>query len=127
MKRKTFITFLTGNAVGIAGWALWTNLSSTYRHWSAVFAYSSAAQDMRNYRLNPDSGLYDIDLPPEPIEHLMALESIGEIVHLDIPFPTVPYSNTMATKYWVDYCNEHSKDIIYASGNPIHQGLEAKG
>lgn len=86
-------------------------------HWQAIENYKS-------YFANPDRWRGRA-APPYPEISLSILVSAGELKHVDLVFPNVPYERA-PTKYWMDYCRTNT-GIVFAFGNPSYVDLMPKG
>jgi hypothetical protein len=123
MKIKLTIALLVGIIIGMFAYRTWDSHTATARHWRAVRKYSAYMRDPASYK--PIGKRFTMaDEPFDPMPHLAALVSEGELIHADVVVPTLLYSNRDATRCWMDFCNCHPDDIIYAEGatddGPIH-------
>jgi len=128
MKAKIIISFLLGGLIGVLAYRIWIGMTSTTAHWRAIESYNAYIHNPSNAKPDPHTGLSYVDPPADDIEpHLAALVAAGELQHLDIVLPTVPYTNRAATRHWMSFCERHSKDIVYALGNPSYTAFPTKG
>lgn len=127
MKTKLIISLVVGIMIGATAHHVWIAQTSTARHWHAVRKYNTHMRDPSNYTPDPQSGLSFTSEPLDPMPHLAALVSAGELNHADIVLPTVPYSNRDATRHWMAFCERHRDEIVYAVGatdpGPIHLNI----
>ena len=115
MKLKLTIVFLLGLAVGAFAYRAWDIRTATARDWQAVREYSAYMRDPANYK-PMGNGDTMADEPFDPMPHLAALVSEGELIHDDIVLPSVPYPNRAVTKHWRAFCERHPKEIVFAYG-----------
>lgn len=128
MKMKIILSVVAGIATGILLHRTWQARTSTAHHWRAVESYVAYMRDSSDAKPDPQTGLSYMTPPmddPEP--HLAALVAEGELQHLDIVLPTVPYTNRAATRHWMAFCERHPEDIVYAYGNPSAVAFPTKG
>jgi len=83
-------------------------------------------RDPSNYEPTPYGGLVAADVPYTPEPHLAALVAAGEINHVDLVFPSVPYSRN-ATRLWKSFVEDHRDTIIHATGNPEYVDYRPSG
>jgi hypothetical protein len=118
MNMKTIIALVVGIAIGFGIHSLLPNEATMVDHWRIVREY-------RDYVLNPPTG--SVDEPQELEPSLAALVSAGELRHLDVVLPTVPYSNHDATRHWMAFCERHKDEIVWGYGNPSSVAFPTKG
>ena len=94
-------------------------------HWKRIETYNAYANDPANFKRDPETGLTMVIEPAGVDESLAALVDAGELSHMDLIFPIVPYNHDSAA-VWMKYCHSH-KEIVYATGNPSHTGIEITG
>ena len=123
MKLRLSIALLAGIVIGAFAYRTWDLRTATARHWQAVREYNAYMRDPANY-VPAGNGLAGASEPFDPMPHLAALVSVGELIHADIVFPSVPYPNRVVTRHWMKFCEQHPEEIVYAYGHcnpgPIH-------
>jgi len=115
MKTKLTIALLVGFVIGALAYRTWDARTATSRHWRAVREYSAYMRDPANYKPTGNGHTMAND-PFDPMPHLAALVSEGELIHDDIVLPSVPYPNRAATKHWMAFCERHPEEIVFAYG-----------
>jgi hypothetical protein len=80
-----------------------------------VREYNAYMRDPGNYK-PAGNGLAGASEPFDPMPHLAALVSAGELIHEDIVLPSVPYPNRAVTKHWMTFCERHPDEIVFALG-----------
>ncbi len=91
-------------------------------HWEVIQEYRSRIEDPRSYEPAGPPGLLVADDLPDIGPSLAALVAKGELNHVDLVFPNVPYSRDVTT-YWMQKCGEVD-GIVEATGN--HEYVEFK-
>lgn len=125
---KIIISLVVGIAIGVIAHRTWQAQTATARHWRAVRSYVAYMRDPSNAKPDPQTGLSYVTPPMgDPAPHLAALVAADELQHLDIVLPTVLYTNRAATRHWMAFCERHTEDIVYASGNPRWVAFPVKG
>lgn len=115
MKLKLTIALLVGMIVGAFAYRTWDERTATARHWRAVREYTAYMRDPTNYKPT-GNGHTMASEPFDPMPHLAALVSKGELIHDDIVLPSVPYPNRALTKHWMAFCERHPEEIVFAYG-----------
>lgn len=126
MKLKITIFLVIGIVVGFVAGRLLPKTPSVDEHWRIVREFRAYVLDPANYTPDPQTGLSVAEAPNVPLSSLAALVSAGELNHIDIVLPMVPYKNRDANRFWMDFCSKHD-GIIDASGNPIYVAFPTKG
>jgi len=129
MKSKFTIILATviGFAIGFSVRSLHPAETTVADHWRIVRDYREYVLDPNNYTPDPQTGL-SATTPTQDLEpSLAALVSAGELRYLDIVLPTVPYSNRDATRHWMEFCERHQEEIVWAYGNPSSVAFTTKG
>ena len=128
MKKAVIISLVVGVLMGVLAYHTWLAKTATARHWRAVKSYLAYVTDPSNYKLDSQTGFSWADPPKDDIEpHLAALVAAGELQHLDILLPTVPYPNRAAMRYFMEFCKSHPEDIVYYTGNSGYGPFPVKG
>ena len=129
MKQKLTIILAVflGFAIGFGVRSLRPRESTVADHWRIVREYREYILDPKNHNPDPQTGLSATTPPQDLKPSLAALVSAGELRHLDVVLPTVPYSNRDATRYWMEFCERHQKEIMWAYGNPSSVAFPTKG
>jgi len=115
MKLKITIALLVGIVIGAFAYRTWDARTATARQWRAVREYAAYMRDPTNYKPIGDGHTMASD-PFDPMPHLAALVSKGELIHDDIVLPSVPYPNRAVTKHWMTFCERHPEEIVFAYG-----------
>ncbi|MGB2997217.1 MAG: hypothetical protein WBC59_01090 [Phycisphaerae bacterium] len=126
MKTKLLICLAVGFLLGFGVRHLWPNRSDTAGHWRTVREYKAYITDPSNYTPDPQTGFSVTEPPNDPMPSLAALVAAGELNHVDLVLPTVPYSNRDATRHWMQFCQNHD-DIVDAYGNPSYVAFPIEG
>jgi hypothetical protein len=114
---RRLAVFLCVLVLGFVAGYVCKKLDNSRTHWQAIENYKS-------YVANP-AGWGGRDVPACPDVELSLLVSAGELRHVDLVFPNVPYGRDPA-KYWMDYCSTND-GIVFAFGNPSYVGMKPKG
>ncbi len=96
-------------------------------HWKRVNDYRAFMNDSKNYSAVPGTGLNASTPPYDPVPSLIALDRAGEIDHIDVVLPNVPYYNAETTHHCLDFYDAHKEDILWATGNPSYTGITISG
>ena len=115
MRLRLTIALLTGIIIGALAYRTWDIRTATARHWQAVREYNAFMRDPVNYKPTGDGFTMGSE-PFDPLPHLAALVSEGELIHADIVLPSVPYPNRAVTKHWMAFCERHPEEIVFAFG-----------
>jgi len=127
MKMKITIALVAGIAIGFGIRSLVPLKPTVADHWSIVHQYRDHVFNPENYTPDSQTGL-SVTEPPQDLDpSLAALVSAGELHHLDIVVPTVPYSNRDATRHWLAFCERHQDEIVWGYGNPSSVAFPTKG
>ena len=95
-------------------------------HWKRVNEYRAFMRNPQNLHSTPHAGINALTPPYDVVPSLMALESAGEIDHIDLILPNVPYTGE-ATRHWFRFCDAHKDDILEATGNTSGTGYKISG
>jgi hypothetical protein len=95
-------------------------------HWKRVNEYRAFMRDPQNLHSTPHAGLNALTPPYDIVPSLIALESAGEIEHVDLILPNVPYSGE-TTLHWFRFCDAHKEDILQAMGNTSGTSIKLSG
>ena len=95
MKLKLIITLVAGIAIGFAARTFLPAESSMADHWRVVREHRAYVLDPANYTPDPQTGLSATEPPNDPLPSLAALVAAGELNHIDIVLPTVPYHGSL--------------------------------
>ena len=115
MKTKLLIALSIGFILGIIAYASYLAATVTSRHWKVI-------RENVAWELNP---VRNGTAPTSPYSHLAALVDSGELEHLDIVLPLVPYRK--GTLYWMEYCKNHTNEIAYSYANPKQAAFPIQG
>ncbi len=94
-------------------------------HWQIIEHYRSYVEDPENYQHDPVTGLSYVENPPDIGPSLAALVAKGELNHVDLVFPNVPYSRDVTT-YWMHKC-QHIHGIVEATANDEYVEFKTTG
>jgi len=118
--KRIFSYFAVGLLGVLCGVAIGLKLGQT-DHWGIIHEYHSWLEDPASYEpFGPL--LVSREEPPEIGPSLAALVASGELNHIDLVFPNVPYARDV-TRYWMRKCEEID-GIVEATGN--HEYVEFK-
>lgn len=95
-------------------------------HDNKIHKYVSYMRNPENWIPDQKSGLIQTGAPPVPMLSLAVLVEMGELVHLDLVFPTVAHDNVELLRYWKNFVGEHD-DVVYAFGNPSSYMFAPRG
>ena len=95
-------------------------------HWKRVNEYRAFMRNPQNLHSTPHAGINALTPPYDVVPSLMALESAGEVGHVDLILPNVPYSGE-ATLHWFRFCDAHQEDILEATGNRSSSSFKPSG
>ncbi len=87
------------------------------RHWKRVNDYSAYMNDPTSYNSELFSGFYGAEIPYDPMPSLSALSAVGELEHIDVVLPLVPY-NQETSRHLIQFVTERPDSILYLIGNP---------
>lgn len=118
--------FLLCVAVGLLGMllgaAIGLRLGRT-EHWGVIHEYRRRIEDPGSYKPAGPGGLMAASDLPDIGPSLAALAAKGELNHVDLVFPNVPYGREV-TRYWM----QHQIDgIVEIYGNPDYVDFETAG
>ncbi len=95
-------------------------------HWKRVNDYRAFMGDPQNLHSTPNAGINALTPPYDLVPSLMALEAAGEVGHVDLVLPNVPYSGEV-TRHWFRFCDAHREDILEATGNKSYTNFKPSG
>ncbi len=102
---KRLLPYLAVGLLGIALGVLARPEPAEEDHWQIIRDYRSYLDDPENYRYEPGPGVWSAGAPRDIGPNLAALVAKGELNHLDMVFPNVPYGREV-TRYWMQKCQE---------------------
>jgi len=127
MKTRIIIALVVGISIGFGIRSLAPIKPTMADHWRIVREYREHVLNPENYTPDPQTGLSATEPPQDLDLSLAALVSAGELRHLDVVLPTVPYSNRDATRHFMAFCERHKNEIVWAYGNPSSVAFPTKG
>ena len=81
--------------------------------------------DPANYKPGAATALSVTTPSGDPEPDLAALVGAGELTHVDLVFPSIPYSRE-AAQHSLRFCQTH-KEIVYITGNPSYPTFTPSG
>lgn len=79
-------------------------------HWKRVNDYRAFMRDPQNLHSTAHAGINALTPPYDMAPSLMSLESVGEIDHVDLVLPSVPYTPEV-TLHCFRFIDAHQEDI----------------
>jgi hypothetical protein len=122
---KIAIGIILGFALGFLAHLLLPKKPATEHHWQVVRSYNAFVNDSSNFKPDPTTGLSVTTPPGDPLPSLAALVAAGELTHVDLVLPVVPYNRDVG-RHWMTFAQTH-KEIIYVTGNPSYTAFKPSG
>ena len=122
---KIIVSLVLGFALGVSTYFVLPARTTERDHWKVIERYNAYVTDRANYKPDAATGLSITTPPSDPLSDLDALVAAGELRHMDLVLPSVPYSRE-ATQHWLKFCDTH-KEIVYITGNPSYTAFTPAG
>lgn len=121
--------FLLGLAVGHFTKRVPTPVSDKQpeiaHHWERVIAYNRFVRDPANDKRTPDRRFTYVEVPFDPLPHLAALHSAGEIEYVQLSIPGLMAGNRRANRHWMTFLDR--EDVLYSMAPTAADGIATSG
>src|SRR5882724_3768808 len=99
-RMKITIGIILGFALGFLAHLLLPKTPETEHHWQVVRSYNAFVNDPSNYKPDAATGMSVTTPPGDPLPSLAALVAAGELSHVDLVLPELPYRHDVV-QHWM--------------------------